>query len=92
LHGDPYNTANPEVILWRGRMENTVAGFDSNLKLYDFRLDKDENGNVCELAFHLLIPHKYGMSSKEIKEELRNRMSVYNPDIQLDILFLKSFI
>jgi cation diffusion facilitator family transporter len=92
LHGDPYNTENPEVILWRGRMENTIAGFDSNFKLYDFKLGKDTDDQVCELAFHLLIPHKYGMSNEEIKEELRNRMSVYAPDIQLDILFLKSFI
>ena len=92
LHGDPYNTDNPEVILWRSRMENTVAAFDSNFKLYDFHLGKNDNGKVYELAFHLLVPHKYGMSTDEINSELRKRMSVYDPDLQLDILFLKSFI
>ena len=92
LHGDPYNTDNPEVILWRSRMENTVAAFDSNFKLYDFHLGKNDNGRVCELVFHLLVPHKYGMSTDEINSELRKRMSVYDSDLQLDILFLKSFI
>ncbi|MBR7121295.1 MAG: cation transporter [Lentisphaeria bacterium] len=92
LHGDPYNTGNPEIILWRSRMENTIAAFDNSFKLYDFRLGKNDAGQVTKLAFHLLIPHKYGMSNEEINDELRNRMSIYHPDIQLDILFLKSFI
>ena len=92
LHGDPYNTENPEVILWRSRMENTISAFDSSFKLYDFRLGKNQSGEVKKLSFHLLIPHKYGMTPAEINEELRTRMSVYTPDIELDILFLKSFI
>ena len=92
LHGDPYNTENPEVILWRSRMENTISAFDSSFKLYDFRLGKNQSGEVKKLSFHLLIPHKYGMTPAEINEELRTRMSVYAPDIELDILFLKSFI
>ena len=55
LHGDPYSKSNPEVIYWRSRMENEVAKFDSELKLYDFRLGKDEAGGVVSLSFHLLI-------------------------------------
>ena len=80
------------MILWRGRMENTVAAFDSSFKLYDFRLGKTADNTVNTLAFHLLIPHKYGMTADEIREELRRRMSIYSLDLQLDILFLKSFI
>ncbi len=92
LHGDPYNTDNPEVILWRSRMENTVAAFDSNFKLYDFHLVKNSAGEVNKLSFHLLIPHKYGMTHEEIREELCRRMSIYASGLQLDILFLKSFV
>lgn len=92
LHGDPYSTENPEVILWRGRLENTVSEFDSSFKLYDFRLMKNDSGNVCNLAFHLLVPHKYGMTTEEIRNELSRRMSVYAPGIQLEIQFLKSFV
>ena len=73
-------------------MENTISAFDSSFKLYDFRLGKNQSGEVKKLSFHLLIPHKYGMTPAEINEELRTRMSVYAPDIELDILFLKSFI
>ncbi|MBO5959749.1 MAG: cation transporter, partial [Lentisphaeria bacterium] len=46
LHGDPYSKSNPEVIYWRSRMENEVAKFDSELKLYDFRLGKNAAGEV----------------------------------------------
>lgn len=92
LHGDPYNKKHPEIILWRGRMENVIAQFDSEFKLYDFRLEKDETDEVNKLVFHLLIPHRYGMSQEEIHHELQQKMAVYRSDIQLDILFLKSYI
>lgn len=92
LHGDPYNKKTPEIILWRSRMENVISMFDSEFKLYDFRLEKDEKEEVNKLVFHMLIPHKYGMSQEEIRQELQNKMSVYRADLQLDILFLKSFV
>lgn len=91
LHGDPYSKDNPEVIFWRSRMENTVSDFDSELKLYDFRLCK-EGDKVQALSFHLLTPHKYAMSENEVLEELTARMKVYQQNIRLQITFLKSFI
>ncbi|MBR2373890.1 MAG: cation transporter [Lentisphaeria bacterium] len=92
LHGDPYNKSTPEIILWRSRMENTVAAFDSEFKLYDFRLLKNDSGQVTGLTFHLLIPHRYGMTEQEINNALKERMSVYTPDLSLNITFLKSFV
>lgn len=92
LHGDPYNKKNPEVILWRGRLENIVSEFDSEFKVYDFRLEKDDQGEVNKLLFHMLIPHNYGMTQNEIRNELQQKMSVYRSDLKLDILFMKSFV
>ncbi len=92
LHGDPYNKENPEVIFWRSRMENVVAEFDGGLKLYDFRLGKNSDNEVKKLSFHLLIPHKYGMSESEICDTLQREMGKYKADIQLSIRFIKSFI
>ncbi|MBO5202291.1 MAG: cation transporter [Lentisphaeria bacterium] len=92
LHGDPYSKSNPEVIYWRSRMENEVAKFDSELKLYDFRLGKDEAGEVVSLSFHLLIPHRYGMTEAEIRTALQERMRAYKDGLELEITFLKSFI
>ena len=92
LHGDPYNKENPEVIFWRSRMENVVAEFDGGLKLYDFRLGKNSDNEVEKLSFHLLIPHKYGMSEREICDTLQREMGKYKADIQLSIRFIKSFI
>ncbi|MBE6390000.1 MAG: cation transporter [Lentisphaerae bacterium] len=92
LHGDPYSKDDPEVIFWRSRMENETAGFDSELKLYDFKLVKEPDGKVTALAFHLLVPHRYAMSEAEILAALTGRMKKYCSDITLDIRFLKSFI
>ena len=92
LHGDPYNKENPQVILWRSRMENTLSMFDSQLKLYDFRLKKDDNGQLTAISFHLLVPHKYAMSENEITAELEQRMSEFQNGLKLHIRFINSFI
>ncbi|MBO5958890.1 MAG: hypothetical protein J6Q65_02085, partial [Lentisphaeria bacterium] len=86
------NKSNPEVIYWRSRMENEVAMFDSEFKLYDFRLGKSRAGEVESLSFHLLIPHKYGMTDDEIRDALKKRMQIYKEDLKLEILILKSYI
>lgn len=92
LHGDPYNKSNPEVIFWRSRLENSAAEFDSELKIYDFRLLKDADEEVCALSFHLLIPHRYALSETELLEQLENRMQSYKKDLKLEISFQKSFV
>lgn len=92
LHGDPYNKENPEVIYWRSRMENEVANFDSEFKLYDFRLHKADDGKVEKLSFHLLVPHHCAVSEPEIGEILQQKMSRYDSDLRLDIRILRSFI
>lgn len=92
LHGDPYNKSNPETIYWRSRLENTVAAMDTELKLYDFRLGKNADGKAEIVSFHLLVPHNYIMNEKEILDELTQKMTAYQPDIKLEITFLKSFI
>ena len=92
LHGDPYSKEDPEVIYWRSRMENEVSMFDSEFKLYDFRLVRDDAGTVQKLSFHLLIPHQYAIEEAEIHEDLSRRMAKYNASLGLNITFLKSFI
>jgi hypothetical protein len=93
LHGDPYSKDNPLVIKWRSRMENEVSDFDSEFKLYDFRLGKRSDDSKVEfLSFHLLIPHKYGVGEEDIKAELTARIRKYDPEMNLKIVFLKSFI
>ena len=92
LHGDPYSKSDPEVIYWRSRMENTVAKYDSQFKLYDFRVGKDEKGKVCTLAYHLLIPHKYSVTKELIHADLQKKMQEYSKDLSLEIHFLNSYI
>lgn len=92
LHGDPYSKSDPEVIYWRSRMENTVAKYDASFKLYDFRIGKDENGKVCTLSYHLLIPHKYSVTKELIHADLQKKMKEYNEELVLEIQFLNSYI
>lgn len=92
LHADPYNTNNTEVIYWRSRMENAASEFDRELKLYDFRLQKNDDDKVTGLSFHLLVPRRYSFSEKEITRILTEKMRRHQQDIELDIRFLKSFV
>ncbi len=89
LHCDPYDVGDPVVKEWRVRMENAAADYDSKFKLYDFRLT--EQGHRI-LYFHLLIPRNYKFSNEEIRESLTDKMRVYDPDLELEIEFINSYI
>ena len=92
LHGDPHDKTNPDVIYWRSRLENAIAVFDSEMKVYDFTLRKNDDGSVDALVFHLLIPHRYAIQEEYIHTEIQKKMQAFKADIQLDIRFVKSFI
>lgn len=92
LHGDPYDKNHSEVILWRSRLENLVAKLDSEMKVYDFRLDKNSEGKVEKINFHLLIPYKYSNVEAGIQQELQSRMRSYQDDLIINVRFVKSFV
>ncbi len=94
LHCDPFDTASPTVKQWRVRMEDVTVEFDSKLKLYDFRLTEPDGENVPHriLHFHLLVPRNYQHSDEEIQQILTERMRVYDPDLELKIEFINSFV
>jgi cation diffusion facilitator family transporter len=92
LHGDPHDKKHPEIIYWRSRLENAVASFDSEMKVYDFKLVKKEDGTVSALDFHLLIPRRYPHPEELIKAQLTEKMHSYSHEIALEIRFVKSFV
>jgi cation diffusion facilitator family transporter len=92
LHGDPHDKAHPEVIFWRSRLENAVSAFDSDFKIYDFKLEKEPSGEISALVFHLLLPRKYAMTEEQIQKHLQNKMNSHKEGIQLNIRFIKSFV
>ncbi len=87
LHCDPYDIKNPQVKEWRVRMEDVTAEFDPKFKLYDFRMPAPH-----VLHFHLLIPRNYKHSGDEILQILTERMKKYDPELELKIEFLNSYI
>ena len=92
LHGDPHDKNTPEVIYWRSRLENYVADLDCEMKIYDFKLEKNSEGEVENLDFHLLIPHKYGDSENFIRDFLQKKMAAFQENICLTIRFVRSFV
>ena len=92
LHGDPYSKEDPDVIYWRSRLENTIAEYHSEFKVYDFRLMKAENNKVKSLSFHLLIPRDYAVPREEIHSFLQEQMKKFDPALKLDIQFLFSYV
>lgn len=93
LHGDPYSKKDPEVIYWRSRLENAVADYNSEFKVYDFRISKNSVSNKVDLlSFHLLIPRGFPVPEEEIHTLLQERMKEYEKDLSLQIQFLNSYV
>ena len=91
LHGDPCNTSDPEVIKWRGKMEEIVTSCDCQFKLYDFRLKSSAAGNL-QLHFHLLTPRNYPVEREVLHENFTARIRETAPDVELVIEFIDSFV
>lgn len=91
LHCDPCNTSDPEVIKWRGRMEEIVTACDCQFKLYDFRLKTSDSGKL-QLHFHLLIPCNYALTQDELHARLTTDINKTAPDVELVIEFINSFV
>ena len=91
LHCDPCNTSDPEVIKWRGKMEEIVTACDSQFKLYDFRLKTSEIGRL-QLHFHLLIPRNYPIEQQDLHQKLTDRIQKTSPEVELVIEFINSFV
>ena len=91
LHGDPHDKAHPEVIYWRSRLESAISYFDSELKVYDFSLEKDDNNQVRKLNFHLLTPRRYNGSEEWLRDNLQKKMHEFQPGIELIIRFVSSY-
>lgn len=91
LHGDPCNTKDPEVIKWRGKMEEIVSAYDCQFKLYDFRLKISEQGHL-QLHFHLLTPRSYQHKLDCIHTEFTRQIKKSAPEVELIIEFIESYI
>ena len=90
LHCDPFSNE-PEVLKWRGKMEEIISLRDCQFKLYDFRLKIADTGNL-QLCFHLLTPRNYPLSHQELHRELTREIQKSAPDAELIIEFINSYI
>ena len=91
LHCDPCNLDDPEVIKWRGQMEEIITAYDCQFKLYDFRLKTAENGNL-QLCFHLLTPRHYLADKNNVHAHFTRQIQKSAPQVELLIEFIDSFV
>ncbi|MBR1966584.1 MAG: cation transporter [Lentisphaeria bacterium] len=90
LHCDPFNTDDPELKNWRVCLENKIAEIDALLKLYDFKMEK--NNDKVYFYFHLLTPRKYSGRENEILNILYKHLSGMNIKPELHVTFVNSFV
>ena len=91
LHCDPCNLDDPEVIKWRGQMEEIITAYDCQFKLYDFRLKTAANGNL-QLCFHLLTPRHYLADKSNVHAYFTRQIQKSAPQVELLIEFIDSFV
>jgi cation diffusion facilitator family transporter len=69
LHCDPFSSHSPEHRKWRTKTEEIVNALDSNLKVYDFRVNMHEG--KPKLDFNLLVPRN--ISGRRRKSRIKSR-------------------
>lgn len=72
IHIDPVSTDNEEVNKLREMTLKIVSEIDSNLKIHDFRVVTGDTHT--NLIFDIVVPHKFKMQDKEIKEAIDSRL------------------
>ena len=89
LHSDPFESGDPAVRIWRGRVEEWVGKLDPVLKVYDFRIVSEAEPH---LSFHLLIPRVFRLTPEEVREGLLQELRRYAPTVVLEIRFVHRFV
>ncbi|MBO7741292.1 MAG: cation transporter [Victivallales bacterium] len=90
LHCDPYDPANAEGKEWRVRLENAVADVDKILKVYDFRLKKQDDRII--LTCHLLVPLNYPIPLQTVLDLVKRKIAEYPPSPEVKIYFVHPFV
>lgn len=68
IHMDPIESDNPECIQAREQIKQIVKSIDEQLSIHDFRMVTGPTHT--NLIFDVVVPHKYGESEKELKQEI----------------------
>ena len=89
LHSDPFESSDPAVRIWRGRVEEWIGKLDPVLKVYDFRIVSEAEPH---LSFHLLIPRVFRLTPEEVREGLLQELRRYAPTVVLEIRFVHRFV
>lgn len=78
VHMDPIVTDDERVNELRGIVLELVKGVDERLDIHDFRFV--EGITHSNLIFDVNVPFEMKMSDEDVKREISNRVSVFNPN------------
>ena len=90
LHCDPFFSLDPELKRWRTLAEDLIGSLDPELKVYDFRLEK--NGDRVLLNFQLLVPRKFFLTNQELIRRITNLLQEHDRRVTAQITITHSFV
>lgn len=85
VHMDPVDVDNAYENGLKELVENLVSEFDGALKIHDFRLNSDGDGQ--SVTFDLVIPYKYDKTYDEITKYLSDGLVANGVTARLEINF-----
>ncbi|MDO4543727.1 MAG: cation diffusion facilitator family transporter [Clostridia bacterium] len=90
IHMDPIETSDEVTNRLKDDTVLTVAAIDPRLSLHDFRVVSGPTHT--NLIFDVVVPHKFALSDKELRERIAEGVSKQNPNCYTVINIERSFI
>lgn len=83
IHMDPIDIHNPETIALKEMIHDLLNDYDEQLKMHDFRVVYGVSHT--NLIFDVVIPVKYPLTPKQVKEEIKELVKQKNEKYEVVI-------
>ncbi len=78
IHMDPVCVADPEIQVYKRKVEGYLASIDERLTLHDFRIVKGPTHT--NLIFDVVTPFRFPMSDRQLVQEIARLVQNENPN------------
>ncbi len=78
IHMDPVCVADPEIQVYKRKVEGYLASIDERLTLHDFRIVKGPTHT--NLIFDVVTPFRFPMSDRQLVQEITRLVQSENPN------------
>lgn len=77
IHMDPIATSDEQTNLLKDQLTSIVTNIDPVLSIHDFRMVVGPTHT--NLIFDVVAPHRFRLTDRELKAEIANRVTAFNP-------------